>query len=380
MKNIILRVLFLLTVGWFVNCGGPNTSPSDYMVLEEIRYVDTFPQTFSLDNAIEVDIDIIGMRVFSIYDSLLILSTADKEGFWSFVSLPSYRFLGKFLTQGQGPYEFFQSPSAGNRVKFFKVQDVFFASIYHLARGKLYEMNIDESIKNNRLSICTINDSLPPFLVNFAVIDSITFFCKELSNMDTQQIRYLLVDGKKLTPPHLERLNLAKIREGEDHNILSTITKYDFNKKRFIEMPVGLNYINMYSTDGSFGRTVCVGKRLDHIGKIQDKEPWDRIYTFADLRLFPKFWGVVYINEDEKTYDLKYKTNEIKKTQLPNILLFDWNGEPLAQLKLNNYITSFDIDFTNGYLYTLDVNTDMFCKYDIRDILRILLERENEII
>jgi hypothetical protein len=374
MKSIILRISFLLIIGLFVNCNGSDTSSPDYMILGEIRYVDTFPQAFSLDNAIEVDIDIIGMRNFFICDSLLILSTTDKEGFWSFVSLSDYRFLGKFLSQGQGPYEFSQTPSAGNRVKFFKNEDVFFASIYHFEKGKLYEMNIDESIENNRLSICTIKDSLPPFLVNFVVIDSITFFCKELSNNNTQQIRYLLVDGKKLTHPHLDRLNLAKIREEEDHNILSTGTKYNFNKNRIIEMPIGLNYINIYSIDGSFGRTICVGKQLDHIGKIQDKERWDRIYTFADLRLFSKFWGVVYINEDEKTYDLKYKTNEIKKTQLPNILLFDWTGEPLAQLKLNNYITSFDIDFTNGYLYTLDVNTDMFCKYDIRNILERLLE------
>ena len=288
------------------------------------------------------------------------MGETDKDGFWSFVSLPDYRFLGKFLTKGQGPYEFFSHPYVGNRVKFFKEKEETFAAIYHFEKGKLYKMNIDESIKNSQLNIYTINDSLTLFLFNFVVIDSITFLCKEISNNETQQIRYMLVNGEKITPPHFEKLNLAKIREREDFNILSTITNYDFSKNRIVEMPIGLNYINMYSIDGSFGKTICVGKRLDNIEQIQDKERWDRIYTFADLRLFSKFWGVVYINED-------YKTNDTERKRLPNILLFDWNGEPL-----NNFISSFDIDFINGYLYTLDLQTDVLCKYDIHEILEKL--------
>ena len=364
-KIIIIYALFLLTVALFVRCDGSHTSSANYMALEEIIYVDSFPQTFSLNNMIEIDlenIDIIGVKDFCIFDSLLIFSTTDKEGFWSFVSLPNYRFLGKFLTQGQGPYEFLFNPYVGSGAKFFEEKESIFAAIYDFYRGKLYKIDIGESIKNNRLNIYTINDSLPSLLFNFVMVDSNTFLCKEISNGETQQIRYMLVNGERITPPHLEKLNFAKIRKGENVNILSTITNYNYNKKLFVEMPVGLNYLNMYSMDSSFGKTICIGKQLDNIGKIQNKERWERIYTFADLRLFPKFWGVVYLNED-------YKTNQIERKRLPNILLFDWNGRPLAKLNLNTFITSFDIDFTNGYLYTLDYQTDIFCKYDIREIL-----------
>ena len=51
------------------------------------------------------------------------------------------------------------------------------------------------------------------------------------------------------------------------------------------------------------------------------------------------------------------------------IFLFDWNGEPLAQLNLNDFATAFDIDLINGYLYTLDWRTEAFYKYDIREII-----------
>ena len=364
---------YLLAFVLFANCSG-GVSQSDYMVLEKVQYVNTFPQTFFLDNETELDLDIIGVQDFCIYDSLLILSTSDKEGLCSFVSLPDYKFLGKFLTQGHGPYELYQSLLVGSDVKFFREKENIFASIYNSQKGELYKMNVDESIKNNKIDIYMTNNSIPPFLFNFVVIDSVTFLCKEINGKETQQIRYMLVNGKEVIPPHLEKLNLAKIREVADFNILSTITKYDFDKKRIIEMPVGLNYINMYSIDGSFSKTICIGKQLDNIGEIQNIQPWwNRIYTFADLRLFPKFWGVVYVNEDYRTNEIKYQTNETLKTQFPNILLFDWNGKPLAELKLNNFITSFDIDLVNGYLYTQDLNTDLFCKYDIRDILHKIL-------
>ena len=249
MKNIILSAFSLLTIGLIVNCSGDGAS--DYMVLDEVRYVETFPQVFTLDDGAEVDLEgmgIIGVHDFFIYDSLLIFSSSDKEGSWSFVSLPDYHFLGKYLTLGQGPYEFYQVPSAGSgSVKFFKENEELFASIYNFHKGELYKMNIDESIKNNQLDISMLNDSLPVELFDFVAIDSITYFSKELSNDETQQIRYMLVNGEKITPPHFEKLNLAKIKEREDFNILSTITEYDFNTNRIVEIPGHLNYINMYS-------------------------------------------------------------------------------------------------------------------------------------
>jgi hypothetical protein len=334
------------------------------MSLDEVRYVNEFPQTFSIDSAIEVNADIIGMKYFHIYDSLLIFSTEDKDGLWSFVSLPDYRFLGKFLTKGNGPYEFFQSPSVGHQ-HFFREEGELFCFIYDFQRGKLYRMNVDESIRDSRLSIDMLNDSLPPFMFNFVVIDSATFLCREIDGTQTQQTRFLWHNGQKTGTPLLGKLNRAAVRAGEDFNILSNITKRNSESNLVVEMPVLLNYINMYSPDGSFGKTICIGKKLDNIGKIQDESMENRIYPFISLSLFSEFWGVIYVNEDTKTY-----LTERKK--LPVILLFDWNGEPLAKLKLNGFITSFDIDFINGYLYTLDLYTDVFCKYDIRDILEKL--------
>ncbi len=161
-----------------------------------VAYVEQFPQTFSINNAEEVNTDIIGILDFSIYDSLLILSARDNKGLWSFLSLPDCHFLGKFLTQGQGPYEFFHCPWVSQNT-LFKEEGTLYAGIYDFATGAVWDNN------------------------------------------------------QKNTPPHLEKLNAARIIEGDDHNILSTGIQYN----AVIEMPLELNYINMYSIDGTFGKT-----------------------------------------------------------------------------------------------------------------------------
>jgi hypothetical protein len=332
------------------------------MILDEVKYVDKFPQTFTLQNRQEPNIDLIGIQGFAIYDSLIILTTRNKNGFWSFVSLPDYNYYGDFLTIGQGPLEFLFPLFAG-KAMLYKENNQLYASMYDMQRGEIFKMNIDESIKTKKLHFSK-EASINPSLSAFVRIDSTKLFCKELNinNDIIQQLRYVLDNNTKVVPDILQKLNQAFIRANEDLNILTTITKFSTTHNLIIEAPVYLNYINMYALDGSFGKTICVGNRLDNIDKIQDKGEWERIQTYEDLRIFPDFWGVLLIDEDRKTYQTGRK-------KLLSIFLFDWQGEPLAKLKLNHFITSFDIDFTHGCLYTLDLHSDEFYKYDIKDIL-----------
>jgi hypothetical protein len=139
-------------------------------------------------------------------------------------------------------------------------------------------------------------------------------------------------------------------------------TKYNDKNGRIVEAPIGLNYINIYSLDGSFAKTICMDKELNNITNIQNTEETDRIYTFANLRVYDDFFGVVYINEDELTYQTGRK-------KLPSILLFDWDGNPFVELKLDHHIQSFDIDLLTGELYTLDRDFEEFYKYDIKNIM-----------
>jgi hypothetical protein len=348
----------------FMNCCSPAPSPSvDYMIFDDVEYVNTFPKIFKLQNNQTVDIDIIGIKGFAIYDSLMILSTGNKKGFLSFISLPDYNHYGDFLTIGQGPLEFL-FPVFASKIKLLKEDNHLFAYIYDMQKGDILKMDIDKSVQTQKAQIFK-KTSISPFLTNFIMIDSSKYFCKELYNNQTQQRRYMLDNDVKITPDFMQKLNLSTLKSNENLNILSTNTKFNSDEHIIVEAPVNLNYLNIYSLDGSFGKTICIGNKLDNIDKIQDIVEWKRIETFGDLRVFNDFFGVLVIDEDKKTY-------QTKREKLPFILLFNWNGEPLAKLQLSNFITSFDIDFINAQLYTLDVFSDDFCRYDISNILKEL--------
>ena len=77
--------------------------------------------------------------------------------------------------------------------------------------------------------------------------------------------------------------------EGEDFNILSAITKLGDYHGRFVEIPIGLNYINLYSLNGNFAKTLCISENFFDVSSIQKESKWDRIYTFSDLRVFDDF-------------------------------------------------------------------------------------------
>ncbi|WP_192348900.1 BF3164 family lipoprotein [Algoriphagus sp. Y33] len=354
--QILLIVSSLLT-----SCGNPKLDQPTFMAFDNIDYIKEFPVKFSLGKKTTPNIDIIGIRSFAIYDSILILNTTKEDGLWSLYSLPNHQYLNSFLKRGEGPLELIQGPSLASKTKITREEGQLVAYLYDFQKGGALKFNIEESINSKILQISKLNTSIPPFLFEFIMIDSSTFFIKEIGNMDTQQIRYLYKNGYRTTLPILDKLNQASILQGEDFNILSALTKLSDIHQKFVEMPIGLNYINLYSLDSTLAKTICIGEKLFDISNIQKENTWDRVYTFSDLRVFDDFFGVVFINEDIKTY----QTN---RTHFPSILLFNWEGEPLAELKLENHITSFDIDFINNELYTFDVQSDEFYKYDMSTI------------
>jgi len=334
------------------------------LVFAPVLYVKDFPNQMQLGAKEALDVDVIGIEDFVVYDSIIVFSTAGLEHLWFFNTLPDLNPLGNFLKIGQGPFEFVWPPSIGHGM-FFKRDGDLYIHIYDFQRGKLFRMNVSRSIKNKRLDISVFRNDLPPYLSDFVMLDDSTFYARERNADHTGKVRFIEKNGERTQPDFMKRLNDNFISKGEDVNILSTGTGFNPANRRIVEMPIGLNFIHVFSLDGSFARTICLGAVADNLSKIERTKREDRMYTFADVRLFDGFFGVVQIDEDQKT-------NQTERKKLPNILLFDWDGNPLAKWKLDHHITSFDIDMLNGHLYTFDHKSDDFFRYDIKEVLQKL--------
>lgn len=356
---ICLLLLIVVIIGCESTVGAKETS---FMVTENIQRAQGFPHTFQLKDGIDAEIADIGIKNMRVFDSIMVLTTNRKEDFLTFYALPDNKELGSFLNIGKGPFEFLYQPVL-EETSFVKKNNDWVAFLYDFQNGKILTLNVNQSLKKGEADISVFADSISPFQFNMVMIDSTTFLHKELANGNTQQIRSFIKDNKKTTLPVLDRLNKATIKQGEDFNLLSTIAKYSEKRQRVVEISVSLNYLNIYAFDGSFEKTIYLGEKLDDLLEVQRKRRWNRKYSFTDVRLFDDFFGVVFINEKEKTFDLN-------RRKYPVIYLFDWDGNPLAELKLNQFITSFDIDFYHEALYTFDYKTEELRKYDIKEMLK----------
>lgn len=75
--------------------------------------------------------------------------------------------------------------------------------------------------------------------------------------------------------------------------------------------------------------------------------------------MYDDFFAVMY--DGRKVY--QQELNPVKNK--PEILIFDWNGNPVAKLDLPCSADVFDLDIKSGLLFTLDRENEIIRKYDI---------------
>src|SRR5690554_3495939 len=134
MSRLIVFFIFSLT---FIFCGCNLNSKKEltYMSFDNIKYIDTFPHSFSPNGDKQV-IDVIGVRNFLIYDSIMIMSTINKDSLWVIASMPDFQIKGSMLKIGQGPNELTVPPSVAYNTKITEVNNKLFAYIYEPYKGE----------------------------------------------------------------------------------------------------------------------------------------------------------------------------------------------------------------------------------------------------
>ena len=348
-KNLTLILAFIV-----IGCSTHTTEQSQPM-----HQIVDFAKNYTLQNAEIIDWDIMGIQDFLICDSLFIYSKRDRRGCVGILNKQG-RKQGDFISIGNGPNEFLFAPWI-NRAMVYRADNCLYMELLDQMKGINYKMNITESISKGKTVMEKEKDSIPPASI-FIPIDKRTSFSCLHNAEKTQRTRVITTDGNIKHNPYLDLLNNKSIDYGQDPNILSSIIKYSRERKRFVEISLMMNTIYLYDINGHFFKAMYVGETLDDEQKVQRQEMGQRRLTFTNLRLYDNFWAVIYIDETLARYDRG-------KCKPSRILLFDWDGEPLANLLLENKIDSFDIDCKDGYLYTLDNGQERLSRYLIKNII-----------
>ena len=148
-------------------------------------------------------------------------------------------------------------------------------------------------------------------------------------------------------------------------NILSRITYYNAAADKFMEAMVFLNQINIISGDGTEGKTICVGKRLDDILKIEKKDFFEFKNCYVTASAWDEGFGAAYSGATEFERQT-LQSNDIQ------IQFFDWEGNPKCLVELPYRISSFDIDFVSNIMYVIDSQNDKLIAYDATEIVKCL--------
>lgn len=343
---------------------GCDIEQSDYMAFDNVSYINEFPKSYSIKNGQLLNLNLVGVESLSIQDSILIVSTADKDGFWSFFKMPDYTFLGKYITKGKSDQELIFSPRASEQ--FYVDQDgEMYSIIYSFSTGKILSMNITKTLKHNRLVVDKLKHKLPRNLFNFMYLDSLSFFCRQVNGDHTKQSRFLLRDGEKSIPENMKILNEASIDVDFDINILGTFSQYNSKTRRVVEAALDMNLINLYSIDAPFRMTICTGHQLDKISDIQKVERRKKKVMYGHLASYDNYFGALYQNDTNENIHYGKAKNQ-------TIQFFDWNGKPLIEVILDRRVNSFDIDFVRGCLFTLSYEQDEIYVYDFKEVLECL--------
>lgn len=344
---------FLALALALASCSGRG----NYMAFtDNVVYVKTFPEEYSLTGAEEVDAGVLGVLSVKIMDSLLVVGTSGDPA-WKVFSLDDLSEVTSLIRKGNGPGEFLSVPWL-SQVEFYEEDGNTYCYLSDMNKSEMYRMNFSESLKTGQAEIETIGTGFPYPSFGLVYVGDSTYYGRAFGDNSTKINRVFMKGDETSVPSWLEEINSAHVDPGVDFNLLSAGLSYKRDRNLVIETPVYLENINLYTLDGSFRTSVNIGRRLSDIDDMQELSIHDRTDTFSGACLYDDFFAVLYCRETSmENYYGKYGE--------PHIFCFDYEGNPLADIRLDEHCTGFDFDFDGGVLYAVDYERDKLLRYTL---------------
>ena len=115
---------------------------------------------------------------------------------------------------------------------------------------------------------------------------------------------------------------------------------------------MNLNQINIYSFDGSFQKTICIGNQLMNVGEVDHCSKANVMECFGNV--------ISYSN-----YFIQCSISSAQEISIPcSLMIFDWEGNPLLKLNIPFTVPNFGIS-GDGTIYLLrnNIEKEVILKY-----------------
>lgn len=359
MRRVNRNIIWGIAIMSLFALSSCKNKASKLVSMQDLSLVKSFPQEIVPKELACEDFGVMGITSLKILDSLFIVGHSNH---WTIITLNENKKIGSCLSTGQGPNEFHRIPPC-SAAAFISHNDSIIALIADKSKSRIMQFNISKFIKQGlsdvRVAISSekINNNLwdvIPCNYESALLSvphgGLDGFDRELL------IRDSLHDIEVTNP-----MDKIKVDKGmEDINLLSRVTRYNDHADRFVEAMLYLNQINIFSRDGKWGKTICVGNKLDDLSEIENESQFERKNGYNTVTAWDFGFGALFNNQTE----MGRQTGVVHPSELQ---IFSWEGSPIARIHIPFSVRAFDIDFNRNQLYVVS-EEDEIRVFDIPDM------------
>jgi len=246
--------------------------------------------------------------------------------------------------------------------------------VHDLNRGELMKINLTESLRNQ---ITVVDEKIitrteSRFHTVF-YIDSLLIVGRS-TNSTPQMNRLQVYDPNsdlilKTIPlfPEIERTrNDLDFVLNKYNTLYISYIGLKSDKTRIASAMCSFDRIDIFKTDGELVKSVFDGIEIPYniIEYLQEN----------DSHKLNIYYGAIFTSNDY-IYALYYGQpfSEYGLTPIPTqIRIFNWNGDPLSKIDIEDYLYNFTIDEKKGLIYGVDNFNKRILRYNIKHVLNEL--------
>lgn len=341
---------FILFLSFLCSCGSKKQT-----------HPDNCPDTTSESTltSLPFEYNDIGLKSVKVIDSLLIVSHNDH---WRIMTVDG-KDKGELLSKGQGPGEFLYMPYSGSSA-YITINDTLYAYVYDSMKHEVMRVNLSRFLAEGKAVGEFVNH---PDCLNEYAWEVIPYspdgFLISKANESLTGFNRIIFDGENIIEPaSTTEWSKEKVENETKLLLLAKNTRYNSEVDKFVEVMMYLGRINIYSRDGSFGKSITLDNSPASVSEIASVSHLDRINNFISVSAWKQGFGGVYSGLTEKDWINSVASNS-------EILFFDWNGDPVCKVVMPVTVLGFDMDFNNKVLYAIDQTNDLLLAFDATPIV-----------
>lgn len=289
-----------------------------------------------------------------IYENYLVSIEPDSDTIFSIFQLPGCKYIGSFGKIGRGPGEFFTFDARNA----FVTQD---GIKFKDTRNQFVEVNLRSYLKTGKpsLTIIKLPGEMDTMSDGFQLNDSIYCGRPYMGGRDNKP--YIRCNIKtKVVETYGEWPNLyPKERQKTFWTLYGGRSRVKPDKTMYVSFLNVIKMFRIYDSAGNLKKEVVM-------------ELQDNLFDGDWIKSYPVLYYTCIRTTNKYIYALNIACRgpDSPKT-IPSLEIWDWNGNPIANLKLDIPVSQFDITRDGKSVYCIDwVTMDKIFLYDLGDIIK----------